>query len=155
MQGLIVTGALYGRCLMHVKYAMPENTAEYISYDFWMHHHHIKESVEQVTSAPLAEPSSASSMTVPDLLCLNMNIQAVLICLHHAAVLRLSKTNTLSLPISDSETKCLAAAMEVAGTTRQIGYLDLANVSFLFHHSRLRHESFPSLRKHFAFGSNR
>ena len=81
--------------------------------------------------------------------------QAVLICLHHAAVLRVSKTNTLSLPISDSETKCLAAAMEVTNTIRQIGYLDLANVSFLFHHSRLRHESFPSLRRYFAYGSNR
>jgi hypothetical protein len=155
MQGLIVTGALYGRCLMHVKYAMPENTAEYISYDFWMHHHHINESVEHVTSAPLAEPCSASSMRLPDLLCLNMNIQAVLICLHHAAVLRVSKTNTLSLSISESETKCLAAAMEVTDTTRQIGYLDLGNVRFHFHLSRLQYESFPSLGKHFAFGSDR
>lgn len=110
-----------------------------------MHHHHINETVEHFTSDPLVELSSAGSTTVSDILCLNMNIQAVLICLHHAAILRVSKTNSLSLPIPESETRCLAAAMQVTVTARQIPYLDLANVGFILRHSRLKHELFVAV----------
>lgn len=130
MQGLILSSALYGRCLMHINYTLSESKADCLNYDFWMHHYYINESVNYVTFAPLVKPNSHNSTTEHNLLFMNANIQAVLICLHHAAVMRFAKTNTPQAPSSESEIKCLKAALEITNMTRRIrSQMDPANVS--------------------------
>jgi hypothetical protein len=119
-EGLILTSALYSRCLKHADFAVRDNWVDYPGYDFWMHHYHISESVNQVTSTPYLDPALEMATMEPAILYMNLRIQAILICLHHAAVMRESKSNPTGSISSESETKCLKAAMKVTNMTRQI-----------------------------------
>ncbi|TAQ86996.1 hypothetical protein B7494_g4679 [Chlorociboria aeruginascens] len=128
--GLIVTSAFYGRCISHVSYSHHESTgSDNLSYDFWMHHYHINESVNHLSTASLAQMKSSSFMPDSTVLCSNMNIQATLICLHHAAIARVAKTNVLATTLSDSENRCINAALEITSTMRLVCQMNLSKIS--------------------------
>ncbi|KAH8645850.1 hypothetical protein BGZ60DRAFT_501245 [Tricladium varicosporioides] len=129
--GLIVTSALYGRCLSHVKYSNRETSTEYPTYDFWMHHYHINESINHLSTASLKQIKSTNFMKESDALCFNMHIQATLICLHHAAIVRISKTSAPASPSLDSENRCVNAALEITSIMRLICHLNLAKMSLV------------------------
>lgn len=114
---------------MHVNYSPREDTEEYLGYDFWMHHHHLIESVNRVTSIQLTESNSMNPMAEPDILCLSMHAKAVMICVHHAAMIRVGKTQTPPSLSSDGESRCLQAATEISDIARLVCHLDVAKVS--------------------------
>ncbi|KAH8589110.1 hypothetical protein B0O99DRAFT_637738 [Bisporella sp. PMI_857] len=130
-EGLILASALYSRCLRHADYALRENKADCPNYDFWMHHYHLSESVNQITPSSFVDTNLQTAMTESATLCMNIRLQAILICLHHAAVVRESKTfNSTGSFTLESETKCLKAAMQVTNMTRQMReQADFANNS--------------------------
>lgn len=119
-EALVLTSALYSRCLRHADFSLPESRVDYPSYDFWMHHYHISESVNQLTCSTNVDSTLPSSITEPSILYMNFRIQAIMICLHYAAVSRESKTNSTGSQSSESETKCLKAALNITNMTRQI-----------------------------------
>ncbi|EED19836.1 conserved hypothetical protein [Talaromyces stipitatus ATCC 10500] len=119
-EALIITSALHIRSLRHADFALVEIGEDYLSYDFWMHHYYITESISQVGFTQHVEPTLQNSMTEPATLCVTLRIQAIYICLHHAAVVRESQTNSTRAFSSQSETKCLMAAMKLTSMINQI-----------------------------------
>jgi hypothetical protein len=127
-QALILTNALCGRCLTHIAHAVDEGGSQYEDYDFWMHHCHLLESAVHMVSTSISP--SYRSQNDPSILCFNISLQAILVCLHNAGAVRVTRTNASPPPNVYSETSCQKAALEIGKLTRMImGYIDLANVS--------------------------
>lgn len=111
-QALILSSALYSRCLGHADSARGTDQAMAPSYDFWMHHHHISEVVNVFASLLYRDKKAA--------LTIHIRTQAILVCLHHAAVQHESKLSPGMGPRSQSQMKCFNSAVEVTNVMQQI-----------------------------------
>lgn len=129
-EGLIITSALHIRSLRHADFAPVDMGEDHLNYDFWMHHYYITESISQLYCAQHVEPTLQNSMAQPATLCMSVRIQAIFLCLHYAAVVRESQTNSTRSFSSQSETKCLMTAMKLTNTIKQMrDQADSLNVS--------------------------
>ncbi|KAF2846071.1 hypothetical protein T440DRAFT_406575, partial [Plenodomus tracheiphilus IPT5] len=127
-QALISINALCGRCLTHITHAVSKAGPESEDYDFWMHHCHLIESATHMASTSLSP--SYRSQTEPSTLCCNISLQAILVCLHNAGAVRVTRTYASQLPNAYSQTSCQKAALEIARLTRMMmGHIDLTNMS--------------------------
>lgn len=103
---------------MHADDTLSESKSESLSHDFWTHHYHITQTVNHVAFGLPADPNLQCSMAEHDILYMNCRIQAVLICLHHAAVMRFTDANVVQAPSPETDMNCLKAAHEVTNMTR-------------------------------------
>ena len=128
-QGTIVVTALCIRCLSHVKQLQRESMLDYFSYEFWMQHNDFEETINYVSTYSLAHLNLADFMTEPNVLSLNILLQATIMCLHQAVIAKTERTKTYTPQIAQSELQCMRAASELSAMVRLVGQVNLAKVS--------------------------
>ncbi len=116
-------------CLSHVKQLQKERSLDNFSYDFWTEHHHLDETIQYASTNSLAHLVAADFMTEPNVLSLNIILQATIICLHQAVIARAGKTNTSARKIPRSEDKCMKAATELSAIMRLVTQANVVKVS--------------------------
>lgn len=128
-QGAIVSNTLCIRCFAHINEAQRESALGYHYYDFWTHHQHLFESTNHASTHTLAHLKSRQLMTNASVLYVNIVLQATILCLHEAAITRVNKTKVSSPLVSESETICIDAALEISDLMRYVPQSSHAKVS--------------------------
>uniref|UniRef100_A0A093UMK8 Putative transcriptional regulatory protein n=1 Tax=Talaromyces marneffei PM1 TaxID=1077442 RepID=A0A093UMK8_TALMA len=119
-EGFIITTALHVRSLRHANIACVGIKDEHLEYDFWMHHFYITESLSQLYCAQYLEPTLRNSIVLSGTLCMAVRIQATLLCLQHAAVVRGSEIKPAQSFASFGKSKCFMTAMKLMNTIKQM-----------------------------------
>lgn len=130
-QGMIVVTSLCDSCSTHVKQLLREIMADYFNYDFWTQHHHLDDTIKHVSTYALAHLTPAALMSEPNVLSLNIVLQATIICLHHAVITKAEMTKVSTTYSLESENQCMKAAMELSSLMRLVGRGYLAKVRLL------------------------
>ncbi|KAK8115733.1 hypothetical protein PG984_012235 [Apiospora sp. TS-2023a] len=112
-QASIVTRMLFGRAVVHLGHASSETG----SYDFWMNHYYLSQTVKSVKDAIAANFDHALGLRAS---CAKLDLTSALICLNYAAGERVSRTNTLPLGGLDCDKECADAAGEIARTCKVV-----------------------------------
>ena len=127
--GIVVIASLFGRNLMHLHRSSvndrPEDTA---NGEFWKRH---KELDGYLTSTMLFLPDHLqipNGNKDPNVPFLNMNIQASVICLHQAAILKAEKHDLDMSLIRQSVDRCFAAAERIVDIMRLTSHLTVSSV---------------------------
>ena len=127
-QGMIVVANICICCLSHVKELHRDSLLENSSYDFWTEHHHLDETIHNASTYSLAHLAAAEFMAEPNVLSLNIILQATIICLHQAVIAKAGKTNTSSRQIPKSEDQCFKSATELSALMRLVSRANLLKV---------------------------
>ncbi|KAL8937352.1 MAG: hypothetical protein Q9216_004469 [Gyalolechia sp. 2 TL-2023] len=123
LQGAALVASLCIRCVSHVSQINKEYSFESPTYDFWTHHYRLNELIDHVSYTALAHLKPNEHLTDPNILSLNMILQATIICLHQAVIFRVSKLEkhrAYSSIISKSEQRCIEATLDFVDTVRYI-----------------------------------
>lgn len=123
-------------CLSHVKQLQREKLLDNFSYDFWTEHHHLDETIQYASTNSLAHLVAADFVTEPNVLSLNIILQATIICLHQAVIAKAGRTNTSARHIPRSEDECIKAATELSAMMRLVTRANVVKVSPLAPKSR-------------------
>ena len=127
-QGMIIVANICISCLSHVKQLHRETSLDNFSYDFWTEHHHLDEIIQHASTYSLAHLATADLMTEPNVLSLNVILQATIMCLHQAVITKARKTNTSNRQLPKSEDQSMKAAKEVARMMRLLTRVNAAKV---------------------------
>lgn len=119
-QGMVVMANICICCLSHVKQLQREKLLDNFSYDFWTEHHHLDETIQYASTNSLAHLVAADFVTEPNVLSLNIILQATIICLHQAVIAKAGRTNTSARHIPRSEDECIKAATELSAMMRLV-----------------------------------
>lgn len=113
-QALVISSALYRRCLGHADSALGRLDGETcMLYDFWMNHHHISEDVTAFASIIRRQKNVDPAISI--------RTEAVVLCLNYAVVVHQSRvTSAVTSPGAPRDEKCVKAATEVMRLVEQI-----------------------------------
>ena len=130
--GMVLMACLFGRNLTHLHRCdaddHPEDPA---NGEFWKRHHRL-DSILSNTLRFLPEHLRISfGGRDPNVLFLNVNIYAAVICLHQAAILNAERHQLGQDIIRASSDRCLKAAEEIVDLMKLFSQMDSANVSFV------------------------
>ena len=136
--GVILIACLFGRNLTHLHRSgendRPEDPA---NGEFWKRHHKL-DSILSNTMLFLPEHLRVPfGNKDPNVIFLNVNIHASVICLHQAAILKAEKHDLNSDIIRSSTDRCFAAAEEIINIMKLITHINSANVNALFFDANL------------------
>ncbi|KAL9030780.1 MAG: hypothetical protein Q9196_001130 [Gyalolechia fulgens] len=121
LQGAALVASLCLQCVSHVTQVNKEYSFQSPTYDFWTHHHHLKELIDHASYTALVHLKPNQCLTDPNVLSLNMTLQATIICLHHAVISRVSrveKNKAHGSVVAESDQRCIEAALEFVSTVR-------------------------------------
>ena len=116
-------------CLTHIKQLQKGRLLNNFSYDFWTEHHHLDETITYASANSLAHLVASEYQTEPNVLSLNIILQATIICLHQAVIAKAGKTNTSARQIPNSEDRCIKAAAELSAMMRLVTQANVVKVS--------------------------
>jgi hypothetical protein len=113
--GLVLMVSLYRRCLSHVKSSLElEPTTVGAGYSFWEHHYRIDKDLKSCTEVLIGKMDAHALLNDEFALALYMNLCAIDIFLHEAAIVKADK-DTLPKALSvESNNRCSQAAMRIA-----------------------------------------
>ena len=126
---MIVVANICICCLSHVKQLQKEKLLDNFSYDFWTEHHHLDETIQHASTNSLAHLVAPDFVNEPNVLSLNIILQATIICLHQAVIAKAGKSKTLARNIPRSEDKCMKAATELSAMMRLVTQANVVKVS--------------------------
>ena len=126
--GVVLMVSLYTRCDKHFQASYEQDQTGDLSYGFWLHHYQIDKTVTDYSANLLGHLTSQARLHDPLALCLKMNLCAVNICLHEAAIDKAQKGKLPATLVTESENRCTAAAMEIVGDVRLSQQLDPSKV---------------------------
>lgn len=126
--GTVLMVSLYCRCLQHFRASHEQDNSHDLSYGFWLHHYQLDQEVTNCSTRLLSHLNSHARPDDPMALALSMNFCAVTISLHEAAIAKARKGNLPATLITESENRCLAAAMEIVGIVQLSHQLDPSKV---------------------------
>lgn len=132
--GVVLMISLYCRCLKHFQASYEQDQTGDLSYGFWLYHYQIDKTVADYSTNLLGHLTSQARLDDPLALCLNMNLCAVNICLHQAAIEKAQKGKLPLSLIAESENRCTAAAMEIVGDVRLSQRMDVSKVREIIHY---------------------
>ncbi|KAL8723276.1 MAG: hypothetical protein Q9225_000398 [Loekoesia sp. 1 TL-2023] len=113
--GLVLMVSLYRRSLSHVKASLePDPTLGGTGYSFWEHHYAIDKDLKSCTEALIGKMDAQELMNDEFALALNMNLCAIDIFLHEAAIIKADKDGLPQTLITESNNRCSEAAMRIA-----------------------------------------
>lgn len=109
--GLVLMVSLYRRSLSHVKSSLePVPTP----YSFWEHHYALDKDLKSCTEALIGKMDAQELMNDEFALALKMNLCAIDIFLHEAAIVKADKDGLPKALITESSYRCSEAAMRIA-----------------------------------------
>ena len=91
--GLVLMVSLYHRCLCHVKSSVESNSTGGSGYGFWEHHYGIDKDLKSCSDALIGTMDVQELLDDEFALALNLNLCAIDICLHEAAIVKADKKN--------------------------------------------------------------
>lgn len=121
---LAVVAALWGRCMKHLHDSHKIDAQTVLPIDFWASHHKIETLVLQISAAAGSHFISPHSND-PNAIFLTMMLHTINIYLHHSAAAYAVIAGLSGHTGPDSDARCDAAAMEIAGSARVISALNL------------------------------
>lgn len=128
-QGMVVVANICVCCLTHVKQLASERLLDGFSYDFWTEHHHLDDTIQYASTNSLAHLVAANFVNEPNVLSLNIILQATIICLHQAVIAKAGRSNTSPRQIPRSEDRCMKAATELSTMMRLVTQANIVKVS--------------------------
>lgn len=111
--GLVLMVSLYRRCLSHVKSTLEHDSTRVSEYSFWEHHYRIDKDLKSCSDALTGKLNAQELLNDEFALALNMNLCAIDILLHEAAVVKADKHALPKALITESNNRCSQAAMRV------------------------------------------
>ena len=120
--------SMYCRCLRHFQASYEQDLTDDLSYGFWLHHYQIDSTLTRYSTDLLGHLNTQARLDDPLALSLNMNLAAVNICLHEAAIAKAQRGKLPATLIMESQNRCMATAMEVAEDVRLSQQLDPSKV---------------------------
>ena len=131
--GIVVLASLFGRTLTHLHRSKSlDKPEDYENGEFWVRHRKL-DSLLTNTMIFLPEhlrvPNGSKDPNVPFL---NMHIQASVICLHQAAILKAEKHELEVKLIKTSVDRCYSAAEEIVSIMKLTSHINVSSV-------RIRH----------------
>lgn len=129
---IVLTAFLAGRNLNHlkqrVKIGRPRNKED----DFWRGHQELDLMLSEILLNLPDRLRLPFGIDSPNVVFVNMNLQALTICLHQTAVIKASRSSVLRSQFGEeSEVRCVAAALAIKNTMRMVSHTDLSAVSNL------------------------
>lgn len=122
---------LFGRNLTHLHRPDPNDRDDDLNGEFWKRHRHLDNILLNTSLSLPAHLRLPAGVGNANIVFLNMNIHTSTICLHQAAIFKADK-NLLSPSVaSESKTRCILAAAEIASIMRMVSHTDVATVFFL------------------------
>ena len=127
---IAVLASLFGRTLTHLHRSKSSDKPEdYDHGEFWNRHRKLDALLSNtILFLPehLRVPTGSKDPNVPFL---NMNIQASVICLHQAAILKAEKHSLDLTIIKTSVDRCYSAAQEIINIMRLTSHINVSSVS--------------------------
>lgn len=113
--GSVLMVSLYRRSLSHVRSSLePDPTPGGAGYSFWEHHYAIDKDLKNCREAVRGKTDAQELMDDEFALALNMNLCAIDIFLHEAAIIKADKDGLPKTLITESNNRCSEAAMRIA-----------------------------------------
>lgn len=113
--GLVLMVSLYRRCLSHVKSSLePEPPISGAVYSFWEHHYRIDKDLKSCTEVLIGKMDAHALLNDDFALALHMNLCAIDIFLHEAALVKADKDALPKALVIESNNRCSQAAMRIA-----------------------------------------
>lgn len=126
--GIVIVASLTSRNLEHLQRPTSNNDDHDLNGEYWKAHRRI-DSILLNTSLHLPShlrlPAGLSNSNT---IFLNMNLQAGIICLHQASIVKAEKLNLGESIIAQSSMRCLAAATEICLIMKMIAHMDITTV---------------------------
>jgi hypothetical protein len=139
--GVVLMVSLYYRCLKHFQASNEQDQTGDLSYGFWLHHYAIDKVLSDCSANLLGHIDTQARLKDPLALSLHMNLSAVIISLHEAAIVKAQRGALPTTLINESENRCMAAAMDIVGDIRLIQQMDSFKVSFFYTNFRYPRDS--------------
>lgn len=113
--GLVLMVSLYRRCLNHIKSSLePEPPTSGVGYGFWEQHYRIDKALQSCTEGLTGKMDMDALLNDEFALALNLNLCAIDIFLHEAAVVKADKDALPKALIIESNNRCNQAAIQIA-----------------------------------------
>ncbi|KAL8692943.1 MAG: hypothetical protein Q9218_002120 [Villophora microphyllina] len=113
--GLVLMVSLYRRCLTHVRLSSDKEPAgSGTGYSFWEHHYSIDKDVKTCTDALIGTKNAQGLLDDEVALALSLNLRAIDICLHEAAIVKADRDGLPKALITECNNRCNQAGMHIA-----------------------------------------
>ena len=113
--GLVLMVSLYRRCLSHVESSLEaEPPTRGARYSFWEHHYQIDKDLKNCTEMLIGKMDAHALLNDEFALALDMNLCAIDIFLHEAAIAKADKEALPKALIMESNSRCSHAAIRIA-----------------------------------------
>ncbi|KAL8971656.1 MAG: hypothetical protein Q9183_000945 [Haloplaca sp. 2 TL-2023] len=107
--GLVLMVSLYRRCSTHIKLSLDSEP-----YSFWEHHYSIDKDIKACIDALIGQLDVQGFLQDEIALALSLNLSAIDICLHEAALVKADKEGLPRALIAECNNRCGEAAMRIA-----------------------------------------
>lgn len=112
--GLVLMVSLYRRCLNHTRPSREaESTAAGPGYSFWEHHYDLDRDLKACTDAINGSMDRQARLNDEFALGLDMNLRAIDISLHEAAIVKADKDGLPKTLVTESNSRCSQAAIRI------------------------------------------
>lgn len=126
--GIVLMACLFGRNLVHLHRADPDDRDHDLNGEFWKRHRQLDNILLNTSLCLPQELKLPAGMTNPNVVFMNMSIHASVICLHQAGIFKADKHKLPQSVGSESKVRCITAANEIASIMRMISHTDLSSV---------------------------
>lgn len=122
--------SLFGRNLNHLHRPNSDNRDHDLDGEFWKRHRQMDNILLSTSLSMPTHLKLPNGLQNANIVFTNFNIHTSTICLHQAAIYKAGKHNMPSAVSTESKTRCITAASEIASIMRMISHMDLSAVSF-------------------------
>jgi hypothetical protein len=126
----IIAISFFTTCVEHLRLSKEDSLGINTSnYSFWSHHYRIDKVVAEQSAFFLDSERPDIQLSDHNAVLASLNLSAVSILMHQAAIDKEKKANLPEMLIVESESRCAAAAMQVATTLTRGDFLHPKQVS--------------------------
>jgi len=126
--GVCLMACLFGRNLTHLHRPDPNDRDDDLNGEFWKRHRNLDNILLNTSLSLPSHLRLPAGVANANIVFLNMNIHTSTICLHQAAIFKADKNRLPPSIASESKTRCILAAAEIASIMRMVSHLDVATV---------------------------
>lgn len=126
--GTILMTSMFGRNLIHLHRPTVDDREDDLNGSFWQRHRIIDGILLGINLKLPGYLRLPAGLPNPSVIFFNMSIHTAAICLHQAAIFKADRNNMPRSISTESKTRCMSAAVEVAGIMRLISHLELGAV---------------------------
>ncbi|KAI9873216.1 MAG: hypothetical protein M1830_000701 [Pleopsidium flavum] len=127
--GVCLMACLFGRNLTHLHRPDPNDRDDDLNGEFWKRHRNLDNILLNTSLSLPSHLRLPAGVANSNIVFLNMNIHTSTICLHQAAIFKADKNRLPPSIASESKTRCILAAAEIASIMRMVSHLDVSTMN--------------------------